>query len=59
MSRKSAVGYKLIIAAKAHHGIVWIVLGKIDCQGPGAESFKRIKTAPHLVSGNLLDMASD
>lgn len=49
MSRKSAVGYRLMIVAKAHHGIVWIFLGKIDRQGPGAESFKRIKTAPHLV----------
>ena len=59
MSRKSAIGYRLTIAAKAHHGIVWIFLGKIGCQGPGAESFKRIKTAPHLVSENLLDVASN
>lgn len=46
-------------AAKPIYGIVWILLGKIDCQGPGAGSFRRIKTAPHLVSGNLLDVASD
>jgi hypothetical protein len=42
MSRMSAVGYRLIVAAKAHRGIIWMILGEIDYQGPGAESFKRI-----------------